>query len=253
MDSGALRVLTGIGDTYALAGDYEAARRAYGRLLAASPSAPDSVDALLRIAEAFTFAGDIARAEATLEPGVELARARADAALEYAVLSRINALQRWNNQLDEAEQSLTAMAGIGAHASLPEATRRANALRSLQLAAMVAAKRGDEASATRKAAAYMEGRANEGLPPQREMTLGLIATYLGQHVDAIAFLERAPETERYSYLQYWLGVAHEALGHRDAALVYFERVANWRALTPVDRLQLPLVRDLARRRLLSQR
>ena len=138
------------------------------------------------------------------------------------------------------------------HESFPEAIRRANVLRSIQLLAMVHAKRGDEASARRLANEYILGREKAALPPQREMTLGLVASYLGRYAEAIELLERASETESMSYLQYYLGLAHAALGYRGRARQYFERVSLWRGLAPVDRLQLPLVRDLARRRLLEQ-
>ena len=252
LNPAALEALTGVGDTYTLAGDYVAARRSYERLLARSASLADTVQAHLRIAEALTFAGDIEGAESILARGIRVVSAKADPPLELTLVSRLNALQRWNGELSQAEETIAQMERLGMHESFPEAIRRANVLRSIQLLAMVHAKRGDEASARRLANEYILGREKAALPPQREMTLGLVASYLGRYAEAIELLERASETESMSYLQYYLGLAHAALGYRGRARQYFERVSLWRGLAPVDRLQLPLVRDLARRRLLEQ-
>jgi tetratricopeptide (TPR) repeat protein len=237
--------LTGLGDSYALAGDYPSARDAYQRLVQTGTSPQERVQGYLRVAESFAYARDYAGAERALEPALAVARSTANPALEWDVVARLNAIQRFANQLDQADQTAAEMSRIASSTALPEATRRTYALEALQVTPMIMAKRGNEPMAMRRVDAYFRACEAAGLPPHRDMMLGLIAAYLGHYAEAAERLDRAPERERNVYLYYWIGVAHESIGESAQARAAYLRIADWRLTDSVSRTMLPLVREPA--------
>ncbi|HKV99220.1 MAG TPA: tetratricopeptide repeat protein [Vicinamibacterales bacterium] len=248
-----LQALTGIGDSFALAGKYSEARDAYQRLLQASATSADRVNACLRLAESWTYPGNYAEAERALEPALALARAESNPDREWTVLSRLNALHRFANQLDEADRSAAAMATTATNAALSETAQRDRHLTVMEVLPMIAAKRGNEPLAMQRVEEYFRAREAAGQSPKREMMLGLIAAYLGHYATAVADLESAPQRDTNIYLTYWIGVAHESLGHAAEARAAYTRIVEWRRTDSLSRLSLPLVFEPARARLLKLR
>jgi tetratricopeptide (TPR) repeat protein len=244
-----LKALTGIGDSYVLAGDYAAGRAAYQHLLDVSSSPPERVDAQFRLAESFTYAGDYASARKALAAAHTIAVAAADLALEWAVVARQNAIDRFTDQLDQAEVSAAEMSGLAREPSVPEATKRDHALIVMEVLPMIAAKRGNEALALKEAEDLFRAREAASLSPKREMILGLVAAYLGHYAEAVENLERAPQRETNVYLAYWIGRSHEALGHSAEARAAYTRILEWRRTDNLSRLTLPLVLEPAKRQL----
>lgn len=220
------------GKALATAGQAERAREAWNAALEKAQDAQTRVAILEALGESYQYAGELARAEASLRSALEIGEAAWGESLQVAgTMSRLGNVLRLQQQSEEAKQLQERALEIRQRLA-PDSLEVADSLHHLFLLAIEREDLEAMSDLSRRGMAIHKRRPSDSVTLADTLSdLGYLAMYLGYNYEAVARMRqavailerRAPESIPLATMLGRLGLTHRLLDDTEPAIEAFRR------------------------------